>query len=109
VRKNPERFFKEDGSPKYLRCYEVKRNPTLDRFTVVFGRASCFMGKEYIGRVYYVGASGNPRNPISGFYQHGEAWAGEFHAPGSRVAFSSLPLELQEVVREEYNDVWGVK
>jgi hypothetical protein len=107
VRKFPERFFREDGSPKYLRCYEVKRNPTIDRFTIVFTRASCFMGKEFRGRVYYVGASGNPAHPL-GFYQHGEAWSWEFHAPGSRVAFSSLPLELQDVVMREYRDLWRI-
>jgi hypothetical protein len=107
VRNKTERFFKEDGSPKYLRCYEVKRNPTIDRFTIVFGRASCFMGKEYTGRVYYVGASERPAHTL-GFYQHGEAWSWEFHAPGSRVPFSSLPLELQKVVMEEYRDLWGV-
>jgi hypothetical protein len=107
MRSNTERFFKKDGSPKYLRCYEVKRNPTIDRFTVVFERASCFMGKDYTGRVYYVGASENPAHPL-GFYQHGEAWSWEFHAPGSRVAFSSLPLKLQEVVMNEYRDLWEV-
>jgi hypothetical protein len=108
VRRNAERFFREDGSPKYLRCYEMKRNPTIDRFTIVFTRASCFMGKEYTGRVYYVGASGNPYSPL-GFYQHGEAWSWEFHAQGSRAAFSSLPLELQKAVLEEYSSLWEVE
>jgi hypothetical protein len=108
MKRNTERFFKEDGSPKYLRCYEVKCNPTIDRFTIVFTKASCFMGKEYIGRVYYVGASGSPRHP-TGFYQHGEAWSWQFHAPGSRVAFSSLPQELREVIMEEYKCAWRVE
>jgi hypothetical protein len=89
------KLYQEDGSPRYLRCYEVKRNATIDRFTMVFTRSSCFMGKEYIGRVYYAGASENPAHPVSGFYQHGEAWSWEFHAPGSPVPFSSLPSRLQ--------------
>ena len=59
------------------------------------------------GRVYYVGASDDPEHPL-GFYQHGEAWCWEFHAPGSRVAFSSLSPALQKVVMDEYNELWGI-
>jgi hypothetical protein len=102
------KLFKEDGSPKYLRCYEVKRNPTIDRFTIVFEKSHCWGGKGYRGRVYYVGASENPTCPL-GFYQHGEAYRWEFHAPGSRVEFFSLPLELREVVANEYRLLWEVE
>jgi hypothetical protein len=107
MRKNAERFFKSDGGPKYLRCYEVKRNPTVDRFTIVFTRASCFLGRTAIGTIYYVGASGYPTSP-TGFYQHGTADSREFHAPGSRVSFFSLPQDLQDVVMDEYRQVWDL-
>jgi hypothetical protein len=99
------KLYNKDGSPKYLRCYEVKRNPTIDRFTIVFAKASCFMGKAYVGRALYVAASGSPTRPL-GFYQHGEADLREFRAPGVRVAFSSLPPALQEAVMEEYQYFW---
>jgi hypothetical protein len=99
-------FFTE-GAPKYLRCYETKRNPTIDRFTVVFCHASKFMGRDYIGRVYYVGASERPTHPL-GFYQHGEAWQWEFRPCGSRVRWWDLPEQLRGVVLAEYCDVWEI-
>jgi hypothetical protein len=49
--RRPAMDFFKDGAPKYVRCYEKKRNPTIDRFTVVFCHASKFMGRDYIGRV----------------------------------------------------------
>jgi hypothetical protein len=50
-----ERLFKEDGAPRFIRCYETKRNPTIDRFTVVFTRANAWGGKECkgYGKNYY--------------------------------------------------------
>jgi hypothetical protein len=100
-------FFK-DGAPKYLRCYEEKRNPPIDRFTIVFCRASKFMGKEFVGRVYFVSANGSPTDPGGGFYQHGEAAQGEFCPRGSRVKWFDLPEALRDVVLSEYCDVWGI-
>jgi hypothetical protein len=93
-------FFK-DGAPKYVRCYKVKRNQTVDRYTIVFTWASRFIGKDYIG------ASGNPTHPL-GFYQHGEAQQKEFHAPGSRVAWLDLPEELRRVALADYCCVWEI-
>jgi hypothetical protein len=103
------KLFNEKGEPRYIRCYETKRNPTIDRFTIVFTRASAFMGKEFAGRVYYVGASGNPRNPTYGFYQHGEAWRREFCPCGSRIAWRDLPEELRETVLDEYRELWNTE
>jgi hypothetical protein len=105
-RRQAMNFF-TDGAPKYVRCYEKKRNPTVDRFTIVFCHASKFMGKDYIGRVYYVGASERPAHPL-GFYQHGEAWQWEFCPCGSRIKWRDLPEQLRDVVLAEYCDVWGV-
>jgi hypothetical protein len=99
-------FFK-DGAPKYLRCYEKKKNPPVDRFTIVFCRASKFMGDEYIGQVYYVSADDTPTHPL-GFYQHGAAWQGEFCPCGSRVTWRTLPEELRKVLLAEYCDVWEI-
>jgi hypothetical protein len=102
--RRPATNFFTDGAPKYVRCYEKKRNPTIDRFTVVFCHAAKFMGKDYIGRVYYVGASAEP----SGFYQHGEALQWEFCPCGSRVKWWDLPERLRDVVLAEYCDVWEI-
>lgn len=100
-------FFK-DGAPKYLRCYEKKRKPPIDRFTIVFCRASTFMGDDYRGRVYFVSANGRPTDPQGGFYQHCEAWHWEFCPCGSHVEWWDLPEELREVVLMEYCDVWRI-
>jgi hypothetical protein len=100
-------FFK-DGAPKCLRCYEMKRNPAYDRFTIVFCNASKFMGKGFIGRVYYVSANDAPAHPSMGFYQHGEAWRWEFRPCGSRVKYWDLPEQLREALLAEYCDVWGI-
>jgi hypothetical protein len=95
---NAMNFFK-DGAPKYLRCYETKRNPTIDRFTIVFCNAYRFMGKGFIGRIYYVAADDTPAHPL-GFYQHGEARRGEFCPCWSRVKWWALPEQLRSVVLE---------
>jgi hypothetical protein len=105
--RNAMNFFK-DGAPKYLRCYEKKRNPTIDRFTIMFCHASKFMGKDFIGRVYYVSANGAPMHPGGGFYQHGEAWQWEFCPCGSRIKWWDLPQELREVLLAEYCEVWEI-
>jgi hypothetical protein len=99
-------FFK-DGAPKYIRCYEQKRNPSVDRFTVVFCHALRFMGKDFTGRVYYISADGMSTYPL-GFYQHGEAWQSEFCPGGSRVKWWDLPEQLRDVVLAEYCEVWGI-
>jgi hypothetical protein len=106
-RRQAMNFFK-DGAPKYLRCYEAKRRPVIDRFTIVFCHASKFMGETYNGRVYFVSANGIPENPHGGFYQHGEAWRWEFRPCGSRGKWFDLPEKLREVVLEEYCAVWGI-
>jgi hypothetical protein len=100
------KLYNDDGSPRYVRCYETKRNPTVDRFTVVFTKANCFMGKDCIGRVYYAGMSGSPYHPVFGFYQHGEAWRWEFCPHGSRIRFQDLPEGCRKAVLEEYADLW---
>jgi hypothetical protein len=96
------------GAPKYLRCYEKKKNPPIDRFTIVFCHAPKFMGDEYTGRVYYVSANGVPMNPWRGFYRHGEARQGGFCPCGSRITWRALPEELRKVLLAEYCDAWEI-
>jgi hypothetical protein len=84
----------------------MKRNPTVDRFTVVYTRANVWGGKDYCGRVFYLGMSHDPFLP-QGFVQHGEAWRWQFNPGGSRVEFSSLPSDCQEFVKRDYAELWS--
>jgi hypothetical protein len=79
----------------------------FDKYTVVFTRASCFMGKDFIGRVYYIGSDGHPSHP-QGMYQHGEAERGKFCAGGSVIPFFDMPKDLQDTVLEEYRSLWDI-
>jgi hypothetical protein len=87
-----------------MACYEAKRGGHIDRFTIVFTYAHIFMGKNWKGLVYYVGASGNPE----GFYQHGHAMRNEFCPCGSRVKWFALPEELRKAALEEYRALWEI-
>jgi hypothetical protein len=99
------RLYKENGEPKFIRCFEQKRNPAIDRFCVVYTRANVWGGKEMHGRVFYVAMSDKPFHPL-GFGQHGEAEQGSFRAIGSRVEFSSLPADCQKLVKQDYAELW---
>ena len=100
-----ERLYKENGEPRFIRCYETKRNPTVDRFTVVFTRANVWGGKRYEGRVVYVSMSGNPFSP-QGVCCHDEVEWQRFCPCGSRITFAELPKDCQEVVLRDYKDLW---
>jgi hypothetical protein len=100
------KLYKDDGSPRYIRCFQTKRNPTIYRFTVVYGRAFWWGGKEWRGRVFYVTMSDNPFHPAYGFCQHGEAMAWEFRPCGSRIRFQDLPEDCQKIVSVEYTHLW---
>jgi hypothetical protein len=100
------KHYKEDGTPKHIRCYEAKSKNVIDRFTVVFTRASCFMGQDFVGRVYYVGLSESPAHPL-GFYQHGERLRQDFGGLGSRIKFTELSKDGQTAILNEYAAIWG--
>jgi hypothetical protein len=99
------KLYNEDGSPRWVKCYEVKRNPTFDRFTIVFSRANLWGGKAYRGKVYYVGSSDSPAHPL-GFYQHGESWRWEFGSCGSRISWQDLPEAVRHAVMADYRGLW---
>lgn len=104
------KLFKENGGPRFLKCFESKRAEAIDRFTIVFTRARQFMGnkEDWLNRVYYVSANGVPDDPAAGFYQHGEAPLRQFRPCGSRISFSALPERLRRTVLNEYRELWGV-
>jgi len=101
VRKN---LYTESGEPKRIRCYMIKSNPKpVDYITVVFTHAN-FAGYP-IGRVVYRAMSGKPFHPL-GFSIWEEVSCGYFNARGSVVKFSELPIDCQEVVMNDYKELW---
>jgi len=105
MKRKKNRYYRDNGEPKYIRCYEIKKNPPIDRFTVQFTRASSCLGSTYIGRVYYLAMSEAPFHP-QGFGQHGEH-AGKLGHCGSVIKFSDLPNDCQKAVAETYAELWG--
>jgi hypothetical protein len=96
-----------NGVPKYIVCYEMKRNPTYDRFTVVYTHTNWY-DPENKGRVFYRGMSAHPTHP-QGFGQHGEAWGWQFSPRGSRITFAELLVDCQRVVIADYCSLWGIE
>lgn len=97
-------LYTESGEPKRIRCYMQKKQKTIDYITVVFTYAS-HLGYPN-GTVLYLAMNGNPYHPAFGFCQWGEGHRGTFRAGGSRIKFSELPMDCQEIVRREYKELW---
>ena len=103
--------------PRYVRCYDGGEE-LYDRYTVVYsGRWPC-KGRRFF---VYVGMSKHPYHP-QGFCQHGDSdrpidvnkagWApaiGRKNHLGVRIAFSDLPLDCQEIVIRDYQEIWNLK
>lgn len=107
------RFYKEDGTPKYIRCYD-NGGKTADRFTVVFTRTgqtgSNRQVKQNSGHLY-VSMSAMPYHP-QGFCQHGESQHNPIDYPtyshlGKKIKFDDLPLDCKELVRDNYKSIWS--
>ena len=100
-----KKLYTETGEPKRVRCYMYKRvpKPFADYITVVFTYAG---GAGYPhGYAQYITMSGEPCHP-QGVCLWGEAYAHRFKPGGSRVKFSELPRDCQEVVRRYYREMW---
>ena len=100
-------FYTESGEPKRIRCYMYKgRKRSADYITVVYTYGSRAVGlPKYT--VLYRGMSGQPYHPL-GFCQWGEASQCNFRPGGSRVHFSELPQDCQDVVRNDYKYIWDL-
>jgi hypothetical protein len=103
MNKPNQSLFREDGSPRYVACFEKKHNPTFDRFTVVFTHTH--RAGYPPNTVLYRGMSEHPTAP-QGFGQWGEADRSAFSPGGSRIPFAALPPDCQAVIRNDYRDVW---
>jgi len=97
-------LYTDTGEPKRIRCYMMKRNPTIDYITVVYTHANR-LGYP-AGTVLYRAMNDAPRSP-QGYGQWGEAERNQFCPGGSIVPFSELPSECQVVVNQDYKDLWG--
>ena len=103
-----EKLFTADGEPRFVRCFETRRQKVWDKYTVVFSRADLWDKTGlYKGRVCYMSMSGDPFHP-QGFCQHGEARQGEFRARGSRIPFALLPPDCKKIVACEYREIWEI-
>lgn len=112
-----EQQLMPDGVPRYVRCYDGGEG-LFDRYTVVYcGRWPC-RGQRFF---FYIGMSKHPYHP-QGFGQHGDSdrpidvneggWApaiGRKNHLGVRINFNDLPPDCQEVVIEDYKEIWNLK
>jgi hypothetical protein len=97
-------IYREDGTPRHAACYEQKRNPAYDRFTVVFTHAN-LMGYP-AGVVIYRSMSDHPCAP-QGCGQWGESPRHSFSPGGSRISFSTLPEDCRKLIVQDYRELWG--
>jgi len=97
-------LYTENGEPKRIRCYMIKKEPPpTDYIAVVFTYAS--KAGYPVGTVLYKAMSGLPFHPL-GYAQWGEARQGRFKPGGSKVEFSELPKDCQELIRNDYRIIW---
>lgn len=97
-------LYTESGEPKRIACYMEKKPKHADYITVVFTYAS--KAGYPVGTVLYRTMNGVPYHPACGICMWGEANVSRFRPGGSRVQFSDLPTDCQEVVRRDYKDLW---
>jgi len=103
-----------NGIPRWIRCYD-NGGETADRYTVVY------TGRYGSGFHEFVGMSDNPYHP-QGYCQHGgnsnqsiditTSWPpaiGRKCYLGTRIKFEDLPKDCQEVVLEDYNNLWNIE
>lgn len=101
---NYENLYTKTGEPKRIRCYMIKSEPKpADYITVVYTYAS--KAGFLKGSVQYRAMSGKPFHPL-GYAQWGEGWQWNFRPGGSRIKFSDLPKDCQELVIRDYKEIW---
>jgi len=112
---NKQDLYDENGNPSAIVCFD-NGGETFDRYTVIFlGEYTHLTG----GVSWYVGMSENPFHP-QGFGQHGEIFGeypvdisyvvGDFWDGNDEVIpFSDLPKACQELVMQDYKELWEEK
>ena len=98
-------LYDENGIPKRIACYMVKRNPIpADYITVVYTHAN-FAGYP-VGTTVYRAMSGKPFHPL-GVALFTDTQSPYFKAGGSRITFGELPEDCKELVKSDYKEIWG--
>ena len=97
------KLFNEAGVPKRIMCFKQKRGGSLDCITVVFTQA--LKAGYPRGTVLYRAMSEMPFSPI-GYALWGEDMRYRFRPGGSRINFSDLPKDCQELVLADYKALW---
>jgi hypothetical protein len=97
-------LYTDTGEPKRVACYMEKKPKHADYITVVFTYVS--KAGYPTGTVLYRAMNGNPYHPACGICLWGESTAYKFNPGGSRIKFSELPTDCQEVIRRDYEDLW---
>ena len=93
----------KNGVPRYVRVYsnEGTKSETLDCITVVFTK------KRINGEFIHIGAS----KTGSGFYQHDFSNylidKPSYGHLGKKIRFEDLEPGLQQMIRDEYCELWG--
>lgn len=104
--KRDERLM-SDGKPRYVRCYD-NGGKTADRYTIVFtGRYRRTNKDEFL----FITLSDNPTHP-HGVYLHDSSpdridYPSYIHL-GKRIAFDALPTYHQQLVINEYKELWRI-
>ena len=112
--------FLPGGIPRYVRCYDDGGDG--DRYTAVLTGRAATIHSENCGSEYPYLAMSN--NPFQGFGQHGatrhqpcdtiggkygHCWPpalGRKNHLGTRIRFQDLPPKCQELVIQDYKEIW---
>ena len=105
------------GIPRYIRCYALSEESKIaDRFTVVFTRR-CDETVGPFGQIQrsypYIGMSAHPWHP-QGVGMHGETKDHPVDRPtaghlGKKIPFKALPIDCQQIVLNDYRELWGIE
>lgn len=116
-----------DGIPRWIRCYDnggIDRGGSGDRYTVVFTGAACHRAcGDYPYRAMSVDPChpqgiglwcGHPHQAVDtlGRGGRGRAWPpalGRRNHLGRRIRFQDLPRACQDLVMDDYLDVWNLR
>lgn len=105
-KRSKKNLYNAKGEPARIRCYMFKQDPKPfgDYITVVYTHAHRAGYPK--GKVLYRSMNDNPFHPSHGIGLWGEGWRWDFKAGGSRVSFSDLPKDCQEIVLSDYKELW---
>ena len=102
--KRRARFYHPDGTPKYVACWEYKKQSDGERYTVTFQHAGK-TDKLFPGHVTGLGMNAEPYHGICTRFDV----PGGRTSFGTRISFKALPEECKRLVIAEYDYIWDLK